>query len=107
MTKYIKTYSNLRVRIKYDKIFKHYNLSVQKKFICLWISTGFFVDISEKQKTGPHRFSPIILSYAHGGHKEVYNFGEMDFYKRSKKLCKEYLKAQREQNRNKQVLVDL
>ena len=107
MIKFIKTQDNLRVRIKYDKTFKHYNLRLQKRFFCIWLNTYFFVDISEKEKEDSHRFSPIILSYIYGGQKEIYNYGEMNFKERAKKLCEDYLKEQTQQLQNKKVLADL
>tara|TARA_R110002153_G_scaffold272298_1_gene440814 strand:- start:717 stop:1043 length:327 start_codon:yes stop_codon:yes gene_type:complete len=108
MTKFIKTQDNLlRVRIKYDKTFKHYNLRLQKKFFCFWLNTDLFVDISERDDVDNCRFSPIILSYMYGGQKEIYNYGEMNFKERAKKLCYDYLKEQSEQVHNKKVLADL
>lgn len=107
MAKFIKAQDNLRVRIKYDKTFNHYNLRLQKKFLCFWLNADFFVDISEKEKEYSHKFSPVILSYMYGGQKEIYNYGEMNFKERAKKLCEDYLKEQSEQVHNKKVLADL
>jgi hypothetical protein len=107
MTKFIKTQDNLRVRIKYDKTFKHYNLRLQKKFFCFWLNTDLFVNVSEKEKEDSHRFSPLILRYMYGGQKEIYNYGEMNFKERAKKLCYDYLKEQSKQVHNKKLLADL
>ena len=107
MKKFIKTQKDLRVRVKYDKTFKHYNLTLQKKFFCFWINTDLFVDVSEKEEKDSYRVSPIILSYMGGGQKEIYNFGEMDFNKRAKNLCDQYSKEQIKEKRNKQILTDL
>lgn len=107
MTKFIKTEDNLRVRIKYNKTYKHYNLRLQKRFFCIWLNTDFFVDISEREKEDSCRFSPMKLPYMYGGQKEIYNYGEMNFKGRAKKLCEDFLKEQSEQVHNKKVLADL
>ena len=79
---------------------------MQKKFFCFWLNTDLFVDISEKKKDDFNIFSPVILSYMYGGKKEIYNYGEMNFKERAKKLCDDYLKEQSEQVHNKKVLAD-
>ena len=107
MTKFLKTKDNLRVRIKYNKTFKHYNLRLQKKFFCFWLNTDFFVNVSEREKEDYCRFSPVKLSYMYGGQKEIYNYGEINFKERAKKLCEDFLKEQSEQVHNKKVLADL
>ena len=107
MTKFIKTQDNLRVRIKYDKTFKHYNLRLQKKFF-FWINTNWYVDISEGfWGEDNYPANPMELSYMYGGSSEHYKTGTMNFKERAKKLCEDYLKEQSEQLQNKKVLADL
>jgi len=108
MTKFIKTQDNLRVKVKYDKTFKHYNLRLQKKFFCFWLNTTLFIDISEGfwgEENYP--INPMKLSYMYGGGSEHYKTGTMNFNERAKKLCEDYLKEQSEQVHNKKVLADL
>lgn len=108
MTKFIKTQYNLRVRIKYDTTFKHYNLRLQKKIFCFWVNTTWFVDISEGFWGEEHYpINPRKSSYIYGGSLERYKTGTMNFNERAKKLCDDYLKEQNEQAHNKKVLADL
>ncbi len=108
MNKFIKVQENLRVRIKYDKTFKHYNLRLQKFFFCFWINTTCFVDISEGFWGEENcLMNPMELSYMYGGGSEYYKTGTMNFKERAKKLCEDYLKEQSEQAHNKKVLEDL
>tara|TARA_R110000764_G_C10696730_1_gene344633 strand:+ start:154 stop:480 length:327 start_codon:yes stop_codon:yes gene_type:complete len=108
MTKFIRIQDDFRVRVKYDKTFKHYNLRLQKKFFCFWINTEWFVDIKEGfwGEEGSVR-NPLTLDYMQGGSLESYKKGTMNFNKRAKKLCKDYLKEQSKQAHNKKVLADL
>lgn len=108
MTKLIKTQDNLRVRVKYDKTFKHYNLRLQKKFFLFWINTDWFIDISEGF-CGEENYigNPMKLSYGYGGTFEYYKTGTINFKGRAKKLCEDYLKEQTKQASNKKVLEDL
>ena len=108
MTKFIKTQDDFRVRVKYYKTFKHYNLRLQKKFFCFWINTEWFVDIKEGFWGEESSIrNPLTLDYMHGGSLESYKKGTMNFNKRAKKLYKDYLKEQSKQAHNKQVLADL
>lgn len=108
MTKFIKTQDNIRVRIKYVKTFKHYNLRLQKKFFCFWLNTDWSVDISEGF-WGEENYikNPMELSYIYGGVSEHYKNGTMDLKERAKKLCEDYMKEQAKKLHNKKVLADL
>lgn len=102
-----KKQKNLRVRIKYDKSFKHYKLTLQKKFVCFWFNTDWFVYISERNKKDHCEFpSPVILRMKPFKEMEIYNYGKINFKKRGKKLCKDYLNEQSVHARNKKLMIN-
>lgn len=103
----IKTQNNLRIRVKYKKTFKSYNLRLQKRFFCFWLNTECFVDIKEAiNKEERPGINPLTLSYMEGGSLEIYEKGTMNINERANKLYADYLKEQSIHTYNKNVLAN-